>query len=196
MKKKSFIYSSSLVLCLLVLIFITLRCKAKVSFFRVKLNDMFTIDSSFIDRNVESSYDSQLNVFNFGSFSVEFESGYHCNNFYEYDLLIVHPSDTIQINNLSKENIDFIIAENKNKIDLDYHRKSNVFFDTLLNLPCKIIEPRQPFKGDYIYYFDSIGDKQKSKLNQCMYFKTNQIKNLNDLNRFRNFVKSIDRVSN
>lgn len=158
---------------------------------KIKLNEIVTIDRVYLNKVIEKSYDSKVITFNFSTFHVLYESGYHCNNFYESDLIIVHPFDTVQINNLKKENIEFILTENKNEIDLDYYRKSNVFFDTISNFPCKIIKPRKRFEGPYIYYFDSIYYNKSNKLNQCMYFKSNDIKNKNDEKKFENFVRSI-----
>lgn len=182
----------TLLICFSLTFFIS-SCSNRNDISNIQLTEHLCVKKLFVDSTNLESMDSRLMSYDFETFSIQFSVGYGCNNFYEYDYEIVHPSDTLRIVNLRENDIDFVIAESKREVDLDYYRKNNVYFDTISGYSCKRIEPRVPFSGDYIFYFDSIGYNKGVNSNRCMYFIGSDIDNNSDLEKFHKFIHSISK---
>ena len=142
--------------------------------------------------NEESLSEGVMGHYKLGDLNIKIISSYYSDNLYEYDIVIVHPSDTVQINSLRDNNIPYIIAADKKSVDLDYHRKYNVYFDTVSNIPIKLLEPRYPFSKEYICFIAKVPNSYRKNIGyKSLTIICDNISSEQDLEKFKSFIKSM-----
>jgi hypothetical protein len=151
-------------------------------------------DDCFSIKTADPSFSFDKTQFTIDGLKINYEISWACNNYYEYDKIIVSENDTLLYLNYLKNGYDSseIILSNltARNIDLDYYRSNNVFFDTIDSYPCKFIEPRVFGKGKYIVLFDSLKFLKDVNANKCISFNA-KIESRNDYYKFQKIIKSL-----
>lgn len=163
-----------------------------------KLNDIkfesFTFHTNSQISNKKSSALTEGSELRFSieKMTVKLSSSYYSDDLYEYDLEIISKDDTARLQNLKENNIAHVVAKRKSEIDLDYYRVYNVFFDTINDLPIKILKPRIPYTNDYKVFVPKIPNTYKKNIgDKSLTIVFQNIKNESDLGVFDEFYKSM-----
>lgn len=152
----------------------------------------FLCDHQIKERNKESTIEGSEFSFKMNGIQVQLSSGYYSNNLYEYDAEIVPSFDTIQIKQLKEENIPFVIADRKSDVDLDYVRIYNVFFDTVRDIPIKILKPRIPYTHNYKVFIAKVPGSYKKNIGyKSLVIEFEKVKSESDVAVFEAFYQSM-----
>ena len=153
----------------------------------------FRTDAPISNKKTDALMEGSELKFNMGNMRVIISSSYYSNNLYEYDWEIASPDDTVRLHSLKENNIPYVVATRKSDVDLDYYRIYNVFFDTINNLPIKVMKPRIPYSHPYKIFVAEIPQSHKKNIGyKSLTITFEHVKNESDVATFESFYKSMN----
>lgn len=162
-----------------------------ISFSSVKL-----CAADFKLKKTENLIEGQIKFLQIDNIELSVKESYYANNLYEPDVEVVSPSDSLQIELLSREGVPFVISESRSEIDLDYYRKYNVYFDTINGLGIKKLVPRVPYTETYKCFIAKLPNSYKEGIGyKSLTIECDNVKTEKDLETLNEFIESITPIT-
>lgn len=152
----------------------------------------FKCENNVSDKKEIGTMEGSRLSFELNNMTVSLSSSYYANNLYEFDVPIIPSFDTLQIKEFEEAKLPFVATKIKSDVDLDYYRIYNVFFDTIDNMPVKILKPRIPYSHAYKVFVAEIPKTYKKHIGyKSLTIVFENLKNESDVKAFEKFYKSM-----